>query len=146
MRVVLRRLFLIVGMSFGLSAIAADESGHFEITAEFAGHFADDWIAAWNSHNLEQILSHYEEDFEMSSPMIRVIYEEPSGRLKGKQAVGDYWALALERNPDLNFTLHHTLIGAQSITLVYDGLRGLVAETFLFSDTGKVAAAFAQYE
>ena len=40
------------------------------LTREFAHQFAEDWIAVWNSHDLEAILSHYTDDFEMSSPLI----------------------------------------------------------------------------
>ncbi|MDP3877197.1 MAG: nuclear transport factor 2 family protein [Methylobacter sp.] len=36
----------------------------------FAEHFANDWIDSWNSHDLQRILSHYADDFEMSSPVI----------------------------------------------------------------------------
>jgi ketosteroid isomerase-like protein len=38
------------------------------MTAEFAAQFAEEWIAAWNSHDLDRILSHYADDFEMASP------------------------------------------------------------------------------
>jgi len=58
---------------------------------EFAEHFAADWIASWNAHDLEQILSHYADNFEMSSPVIIQVAGEPSGTLRGKAAVGAYW-------------------------------------------------------
>jgi ketosteroid isomerase-like protein len=32
--------------------------------------FAQVWIHAWNSHDLEDILSHYSEDIEITTPMI----------------------------------------------------------------------------
>jgi ketosteroid isomerase-like protein len=32
------------------------------LTEEFAQRFADQWIAAWNSHDLVSILSHYRDD------------------------------------------------------------------------------------
>ena len=51
---------------------------------KFAEAFAAEWIAAWNSHDLERILSHYTEDFAMSSPGIVKLASEPSGTLKGK--------------------------------------------------------------
>lgn len=60
------------------------------ITREFADRFAQEWIDAWNSHNLERVLSHYADDFEMSSPYIAQIAGEPSGVLKGKPAVAVY--------------------------------------------------------
>ena len=37
---------------------------------EFAEKFAEHWITSWNSHDLYEILSHYTEDFELSSPII----------------------------------------------------------------------------
>src|SRR5262247_4031095 len=62
----------------------------------FAHRFAKEWVAAWNSHDLDRILAHYEEDFEMSSPIIIALVGEPSGKLRGKTAVGTYWAKALQ--------------------------------------------------
>jgi ketosteroid isomerase-like protein len=29
------------------------------ITKEFAQHFAEDWVASWNAHDLDRVLSHY---------------------------------------------------------------------------------------
>jgi ketosteroid isomerase-like protein len=40
------------------------------------GRFASDWIAAWNSHDLDRILAHYEDDFEMTSPLIVALVGE----------------------------------------------------------------------
>jgi ketosteroid isomerase-like protein len=50
-----------------------------------AERFAKEWVAAWNSHDLDRILAHYDDDFEMSSPIITTFVGEPSGRLKGKK-------------------------------------------------------------
>jgi tripartite-type tricarboxylate transporter receptor subunit TctC len=49
-----------------------------------AQHFAVDWIEAWNSRDLERVLAHYADRFEMSSPFIARIAGEPSGRLRGR--------------------------------------------------------------
>lgn len=111
----------------------------------FADHFASDWVKAWNAHDLDRILSHYTDDFEMSSPVIIKVAGEPSGTLKGKQAVGAYWAKALQLIPDLHFELITTLVGVNSITLYYKGARGLSAEVFHFNQDGKVTRAFAHY-
>ena len=111
----------------------------------FAERFAADWIAAWNSHDLERILTHYEDDFEMSSPVIPVLVGEPSGKLRGKAAVGAYWAKALQKVPDLRFELVTALAGVDSVTVYYKGHRGLSAEVLHFSPSGKVRAAFAHY-
>ncbi len=116
------------------------------ITKEFASHFAEEWIRAWNSHDLDAILSHYRDDFEMSSPYIAQIAGEPSGTLKGKTAVAAYWEKALGLIPDLHFELVTTLVGAESITLYYRGARGLAAEVFFFGSDQLVLKACAHYE
>lgn len=112
----------------------------------FAEHFATKWIESWNAHDLVRILSHYEDDFEMSSPVIIQVVGEPSGILKGKAAVAAYWKKALELIPDLQFELLSILAGVNSITLYYKGVRGcLVAEVFHFGPDQKVTKAFAHY-
>jgi len=70
---------------------------------EFALKFGKSWVEAWNSHDLNKILSHYTDDFEMTSPVIKQLTKEQSGSLKGKEAIRNYWAKALEMHPDLKF-------------------------------------------
>lgn len=108
------------------------------LTKDFTDHFAADWIAAWNAHDLERILAHYAEDFEMASPYIAQLLGEPSGTLKGKAAVGDYWRHGLERTPTLHFELVSTLVGLGSLVLYYMGARGMAAEVFFFDEAGKL--------
>jgi ketosteroid isomerase-like protein len=111
----------------------------------FAERFAKDWIDAWNSHDLDRVLAHYENDFEMSSPIIPALVGEPSGKLKGKAAVGSYWAKALKKLPDLRFELVTALAGVDSVTVYYKSHRGMAAEVLHFGPSGKVRAAFAHY-
>lgn len=115
------------------------------IDKEFAEHFAREWIDAWNSHDLNRVLSHYSDQFEMSSPVIIQVVGESSGMLKGKHAVGAYWTKALRLIPDLHFELICTLVGVNSITLYYKGARGLAAEVFHFDPDKKVIRAYAHY-
>ncbi|MBU3625532.1 nuclear transport factor 2 family protein [Polynucleobacter sp. JS-Safj-400b-B2] len=116
------------------------------ITSEFANQFAGEWLSAWNSHNLDLILSHYADDFEMISPYIVAITGEPSGTLQGKKAVGQYWATALAKYPGLYFDLRQVLIGVQSVVIYYQGISGMAAETFIFNQEGKVMKSIAHYE
>jgi len=113
---------------------------------KFVRKFAKEWVEAWNSHDLNKILSHYESDFEMSSPVIKDIAKESSGKLKGIDAVKSYWSKALKMNPKLHFEIKNIFIGTNSIVLEYEGHRGLSAETFTFNKNGKVIAASAHYE
>ena len=113
---------------------------------EFAEKFGEEWIAAWNSQNIDRVLSRYAEDFEMMAPVTRKLGNEPDGILKGKNALRDHWSKALAANPELNFKLLNTFAGVDSIVVHYLGHRGLSAEVFYFDDKGKVNRAHAHYE
>jgi ketosteroid isomerase-like protein len=115
------------------------------LTHDFAKRFAASWIDAWNSHDLERILSHYTDDFVMASPRIAMVTSEASGILKGKAAIGPYWRIALELSPQLRFEHISTFVSADSIVIHYKGVRGLTAEALFFNDAGKVYRAAAHY-
>jgi hypothetical protein len=116
------------------------------MTCEEAQQFAEHWVTAWNSHDLEEILAHYAEDIEMTSPMIQRVLGIGSGSLKGRKAVGDYWRAALLRMPDLKFSLIAVTSGVNSVSIFYDAVMGKKAiETFLFDSHGKVFKALATY-
>jgi ketosteroid isomerase-like protein len=116
------------------------------ISREFGEKFAKEWIAAWNSHDLDRVLSHYADDFTMSSPYIAQIAGVESGSLTGKAAVRAYWAAALQKMPTLRFELVQTLVGADSVTIYYRGVRGMAAEVFFFGQGHLVIRAAAHYE
>lgn len=101
---------------------------------ELAEHFTKNWLDAWNAHDLPRILSHYTDDFEMSSPVIIQVTGNPEGRLQGKQAVGDCY-------------IDNHRIGVNSVVIHYVGATGKrVAEVFHFNEAGLVFRAQAHYE
>jgi hypothetical protein len=116
------------------------------MTLEQAQQFAAEWVAAWNAHDLEAVLSHYTDDFTMTTPMIKNLLGLESGTLQGKQAVGDYWRAALQKIPDLKFSIIETTGGVDSVSIYYDAVLGRRAiETFFFNADGKVYKALATY-
>lgn len=116
------------------------------MTPEHAAEFAREWIASWNAHDLDRILSHYTDDFEMSSPFIVRIMNEPSGTLTGKERIRAYWQAALARNPGLHFTLIAVHTGANSVSIHYTHQTGLqVTEVFFLNEHGLVYRAAAHY-
>ena len=106
--------------------------------------FAADWIAAWNSHDLDAILSHYADDVVFRSPTAaRVV---GSGEVSSKAALRDYWQKALTLVPDLHFILEQVFVGHAAVTLVYRRENGpRAAETFEFGDGGLVTRSVACY-
>ena len=116
------------------------------LTKEKAQDFAQHWVAAWNAHDLDQVLSHYTDDFEMTTPLIASLMNEPSGTLKGKANVGEYWKLGLQKYPDLKFELLEVLNSVNSITIYYKTISNKNAvEFFLLNDEGKAYKAIAHY-
>ena len=116
------------------------------LTSEQAETFAEEWIDSWNSHDLNLILSHYSDNFEMTSPVICQVANEPSGTLKGKVNVGAYWKKALEKMPNLYFELVSVLVSINSLTLYYKGASGgMVAEVLFFGNDGKIIKGIAHY-
>lgn len=116
------------------------------MTNDEAKRFAEHWVSAWNKHDLEEILSHYTDDFEMTTPMIQKLLDIATGTLKGKKAVGDYWKAALQKIPDLRFSIIEVTTGVNSVSIYYNAVLGKRAiETFFFNDDGKVFKAVATY-
>ena len=79
--------------------------------------------------------------------MIAKVCGDASGVLKGKEAVGAYWAKALKMVPDLHFELMSGCAGVDSVAIQYRGVGGrVVVEVFSFDAGGKVVKAHAHYE
>jgi hypothetical protein len=116
------------------------------LTRDAALAFAHEWIDAWNSHDLDRILSHYTDDFEMSSPKIATIFGEPSGTLAGKERVRAYWAKGLQGRPNLRFELLDVFSGANSVVIYYRSEEEpLAAELLLLGEDGRVRVGNAHY-
>ncbi|UTG63544.1 nuclear transport factor 2 family protein [Elizabethkingia anophelis] len=111
-----------------------------------AQQFAKIWIEAWNFHDMNAILSHYSEDIEITTPMIKMALGEGDGSLKGKEAVADYWRRALDKMPDLHFELYDVTEGVDSVALYYKSVMDKKAvEVMFFNEEGKVNKMFAHY-
>lgn len=108
--------------------------------------FAKAWIDSWNSHDLDDILSHYSDDVEITSVMIKLAGGIEGESLKGKTLVADYWEKALNRIPDLHFELFDVAKGVNSVALYYKSVMDKMSiEVMFFDDKGKVNKIFAHY-
>jgi catechol 2,3-dioxygenase-like lactoylglutathione lyase family enzyme len=117
------------------------------LTPDFARTFARRWAAAWNAHDLDAVLSHYDDEFVMESPFISSLTGEPSGVLRGKAAARAYWARALERFPDLRLMVLGVHAGTSSVVVRYRSFLDLTAcEVFEFGSEVKVVRASAHYD
>jgi SnoaL-like domain len=108
--------------------------------------FTTEWIRSWNSHDLDDILNHYSDDVEITSPMIRLAAGMNAESLKGKRFVAEYWEKALKKIPDLRFELIDTAVGINSVALYYRSVMNKkTVEVMFFDQDGKVNKVFAHY-
>ena len=90
------------------------------IDRAFAHAFAAEWIAAWNSGDLERIFALYSDDFEMRSPLIAERSFSPTGVLRGKDAIRPYWGNGIAAaRPPLQFELLDAYGGVDTIAIHY---------------------------
>lgn len=108
---------------------------------------ANAWVEAWNSHSLEDILSHYDDDVIFYSPIIQRLNNDPNGFVRGKAALEAYFAKGLAAYPDLHFELYHVLEGINSVVLYYKSVNNrLAAEMMVLNDEGKITEVRAHYK
>ena len=63
------------------------------------------WFEAFNTHNLEKLLSLYSDAARHFSPKLKVRKPETNGWVIGKNALRDWWQDAFDRLPTLNYTV-----------------------------------------
>jgi predicted ester cyclase len=116
------------------------------VTQDEALNLASHWVAAWNSHDLDLIMTHYEDGIELTSPVAAQLLGTPDGKVKGKENLRAYFQRGLEAYPDLHFHLEDVLCGVNSVVLYYKNQKGTrTAEFMELSATGKVARVVANY-
>ena len=110
------------------------------------GTLGRDWIAAWNSHDLERVLALYAEDSEMTSDKIQALGLDDSGTLRGKAMLRKYWSRAFELLPNLHFDLIDTYVSPDSIVVFYQNERGArICEYLRLNDEGKIKQGSANH-
>jgi ketosteroid isomerase-like protein len=104
--------------------------------------FAHAWEEAWNSRDLDAIMSHYRDDVVFRSR--KAVPITGGGEVRGKAALRAYWSQALERQPDLRFAVQDVFVGHEMLVITYLNQHGiLAAETLYFDQDGLVFQAAA---
>lgn len=116
------------------------------MSPEQARKFAQEWVAAWNTHDVTKLMTYCAEEFEMSSPLVSDVGAGASGTVKGREAVGEYWGNMLVRAPGLRFDLVNVLTGVSSIIVVFRLInRRLAAQVLEFNPEGKIVRGEAYF-
>lgn len=116
------------------------------MTRDEACKLANEWMAAWNAHDLELILTHYEDAVELTSPVAAQLLGMAGGKVVGKANLRAYFQRGLAAYPELHFQLEDVLWGVNSVVVCYTNHKGIrTAEFMELSATGKVARLVANY-
>jgi len=116
------------------------------MTKQDAWSLANRWVAAWNAHDLDLIMSHYEDAIELTSPVAAQLLATSDGKVIGKANLRAYFQRGLEAYPELQFRLDEVLWGVNSVVLYYLNQRETHAAEFMeLSANGKIARVVANY-
>ena len=85
---------------------------------------ADKWFAAFNAHNLENLLSLYDDDAEHFSPKLKIRMPETGGFVRGKDALRVWWKDSFDRLPDLQYIPTSFIDNGKSIFMEYKRIVG----------------------
>ena len=66
-------------------------------------HIAIKWFEAFNEHDLEKLLSLYDDTAQHYSPKLKIRMPETNGLIKGKLPLRAWWQDAFDRLPTLKY-------------------------------------------
>jgi predicted ester cyclase len=121
-------------------------TGETAVTREEAWNLANHWVTAWNLHDLDLIMTHYDDAIELTSPAAAQLLGTVDGKVVGKANLRAYFQRGLEAYPELNFRLEDVLSGVSSVVFYYTNQKGTrTAEFMEMSKVGKVIRVVANY-
>jgi ketosteroid isomerase-like protein len=115
------------------------------MTTDDARSFAARWAEAWNRRDIEQVLAHFHEEVEFTSPTALAVMGTPT--VRGKGSLREYWTRALARLASLQFTVDRVVWDPDSreLAILYtseiDGKAKRVSENLRFDEAGLVVVA-----
>src|SRR5215831_12413710 len=106
---------------------------------------AELWFKAFNEHNLENLLSLYDDNAQHFSPKLKIRLPETKGLVTGKDALRSWWQDAFDRLPSLQYnptslTANNERVFMEYIRKVESEEDMLVAEVLEIKD-GKIIAS-----
>lgn len=103
------------------------------------------WFAAFNSHNLEDLLALYHDQAEHFSPKLKIRRPETKGLVTGKAALRDWWQDAFERLPELHYKVTSLTANNDRVFMEYirqvPGEEDMLVAEVLEIKEGKIVAS-----
>ena len=77
------------------------------------------WFEAFNAHNLEKLLSLYDDEAQHFSPKLKIRHPETNGLVIGKEALRSWWQDAFDRLPTLHYKVTSLTSNADRVFMEY---------------------------
>lgn len=103
------------------------------------------WFDAFNTHNLEALLSLYHTDAKHFSPKLKIRKPETNGLVCGKNALREWWQDAFDRLPTLNYKVTSLTANDKRVFMEYirkvEGEEDLLVAEILEVNEGLIVAS-----
>ncbi len=80
------------------------------------------WFEAFNAHDLEKLLSLYNDEAQHYSPKLKIRRPETEGLIKGKNALRAWWKDAFDRLPSLKYNVKKLTADNEQVFMEYTRL------------------------
>jgi ketosteroid isomerase-like protein len=100
------------------------------------------WLDAFNAHDLEKLLSLYDDNAEHYSPKLMTLRPETEGKIIGKEALRNWWQDAFDRLPTLKYEKISLIPEGEKVTIEYrrkvKGEEDMLVSEILEIESGKI--------
>lgn len=100
------------------------------------------WFDAFNEHNLEKLLSLYDDKAEHYSPKLKIKHPETNGFISGKDALRVWWQDSFDRLPTLHYKVKSLTSNEYRVFMEYirivDGEPDTMVAELLQIENGKI--------
>ncbi|HRF99525.1 MAG TPA: nuclear transport factor 2 family protein [Bacteroidia bacterium] len=89
------------------------------MSAQNNKQIAAKWFQAFNEHDLEKLLSLYDDNAQHYSPKLKIRKPETQGLIKGKSALREWWQDAFDRLPSLQYEVIKLTVDEEQVFMEY---------------------------
>ena len=103
------------------------------------------WFEAFNAHNLEKLLSLYDDEAVHFSPKLKIRHPETKGFVTGKIALHSWWQDAFDRLPTLYYKVTSLTSNSDRVFMEYirtvEGESEMLVAEVLEINEGRIIAS-----
>ena len=115
------------------------------MTPEQLQSIAFRWFEAFNTKELDKLLSLYDDEAKHFSPKLKIRHPETNGLVVGKKALYDWWEDAFKRLPSLHYKVTSLTANSDRVFMEYirqvEGEDDMLVAEVLEVKQGKIIAS-----